>query len=145
MTHIEHHFFNTEQVIIYPTYFSKLYLDPYYGDRSTVFTDKIQTESGQNSRPGEIDPYMYLKEESATVHVKSNDEPECTCLLPITFELLLPFKKSSTFCHFVFCFCSGEDNLVNTIQIIIINNVLQGHPGGNASEEEECGQGSDRE
>ena len=51
-------FFNAPRVIIYPTYFSKLYLDPNYGDRSTVFTDKIQTELGQNSRPGEIDPYM---------------------------------------------------------------------------------------
>ena len=52
--------FNTEQVIIYTTYFSKLYLDPNYGDRSTVFTDKIQTELGQNSRPGEIDPYVFI-------------------------------------------------------------------------------------
>ena len=42
-------FFNTEQVIIYPTYFSKLYFDQHYGDRSTVFTDKIQSQSGINN------------------------------------------------------------------------------------------------
>ena len=33
-------FFNAPRVIIYPTYFSKLYLDPYYGD------DKIGTQVG---------------------------------------------------------------------------------------------------
>ena len=38
--------FKGAQVNIYPTYFLKLYLDPYYGDRSTVFTDKIGTQLG---------------------------------------------------------------------------------------------------
>ena len=49
--------FNNAQVIIYPTYFSKLYLDQNYGDRSTVFTDKIQTQLGINFCPGKIDTY----------------------------------------------------------------------------------------
>ena len=52
--------FTTLKVFIYPTYFLKLYLDPNYGDRSTVFTDKIQTQLAPNSRPGNIDPYVLL-------------------------------------------------------------------------------------
>ena len=38
--------FSTLKVIIYPTYFSKLYLDPNYEDRNTVFTDKTRTQLG---------------------------------------------------------------------------------------------------